>query len=77
MTYPYDLVFELPITDSRRVAITRAASILNLRTSSDDSTVRVTVLSPIECYRLGQKTGGFLDGDPAPKPVQNRSDAVS
>ncbi len=68
--YPYELVFELSNTDSRRLAIARAAELLQLKTTADASAIRVTIGSPIESYRLGQKTYGFLDGDPAPMPVR-------
>jgi hypothetical protein len=67
--YPHDLLFDLPVTDSRRDAIVGAATALELPIAADGTLIRVTVRSPQETYRFGRKTGDLLQGAPAPIPV--------
>jgi hypothetical protein len=68
--YPHDLCFDLKEGDRVRAAVLAAAAALDLATSTNGSLVYVTVTSPQQTYRFGQRTADFLDGDPAPRPVK-------
>jgi hypothetical protein len=68
--YPHDLIFDLAVSDDCRAAIARAAEDLGLSTSTDGARLRVTVRSPQETYRFGQRTGHYLeDGATPPAPI--------
>ncbi|HXO84680.1 MAG TPA: hypothetical protein VN803_04060 [Gemmatimonadales bacterium] len=71
VSYPHELIFDLPEPDPRRDAIAHAAATLHLPTAHDGSVMRVTVQTPQECYRFGQATGELLHGRvPMPVPPQ-------
>jgi hypothetical protein len=68
--YPHNLCFDLPEGDRRREAVLRVAAALDLATSTNGSWVYVTVTSPQQTYRFGQRIHDFLDGAPPPLPIK-------
>jgi hypothetical protein len=75
ISYPRELVFGLPEDDPRREAITRAAAALALQTAIVGGMIQVTVTSPTDAYRFGQKTREFMQGgQSAPTPATPRSE---